>query len=208
MGRHTKKQSMLENRKTRVRRKVKGTTERPRMTVFRSDNHLYVQVIDDVKGATLVTASTLDKDLRPAIVQLREAWKAEAAAKQAKIDAAKPVVEVAAKLETDEAEAAKKVKKKGKDGAPKEGGGGKDDAPKEAKAKKGKAAPVEKPKKVKSGLLQDSVNTRIGKLVGEALAKRCLEKNIALVSFDRNGYRYHGRIRAVADGARKGGLKF
>ena len=105
-------------RKRHIRKQVSGTTERPRLTVFRSARQIYAQIVDDVAGHTLVAASSL---------------------KQA----------------SDEG---------GKVGA--------------------------------------------ASAVGEALAAACKEKGITKVVFDRNGYIYHGRVKAVADGARKGGLEF
>ncbi len=116
-----KKLEGRERRKVRIRKKVMGTTERPRLNVFRSTKHIYAQVIDDVKGVTLAAASTATKDLRPSLT--------------------------------------------GK------------------KSDKAKA-------------------------VGKALAEACKAKNIEAVVFDRGGFRYHGRVKAVADGAREGGLKF
>lgn len=104
----------------KIRNKLNGTSERPRLCVFRSNNHIYAQVIDDVKGVTLTSASTLDKDL---------------------------------KLEkTNDVEAAK--------------------------------------------------------VVGEAIAKRAMDKGIETVIYDRGGYIYHGRVKALADAAREAGLKF
>jgi large subunit ribosomal protein L18 len=112
-----------ERSKTRIRKKIFGTTEKPRLTVYRSLNHLYAQVIDDTNGVTVASASTLSKELAESV--------------------------------------------------------------KESKGKVSK-----------------------GKLVGNLLAKKAKEKNITDVVFDRNGYRYHGRIQAIAEGAREGGLKF
>jgi large subunit ribosomal protein L18 len=109
-------------RKARVREKILGTDARPRVCVFRSNKHIYAHVITDDQGKTLVTVSTLSKEL---------------------------------------AGAAKK--KKGVD---------------------------------------------VAKQVGLALANVCKQKNITQVVFDRNGFLYHGRVKAVADGAREGGLKF
>jgi len=111
-----------ENRRARVRRRVRGTEERPRLSVFRSGKHIYVQVITDVSAKTLLAVSTLTPELRGQV------------AKTATVDAAKEV----------------------------------------------------------------------GKLV----ARRCQEKGITRVVFDRNGFLYHGRVRAVAEGAREGGLQF
>ena len=111
-----------ERRQERVRRRVRGTAERPRLSVFRSGKHVYAQLITDTTGATLLAVSTLTPELR---TQLK---------KTTTIDAAKEV----------------------------------------------------------------------GKLV----ARRCQEKGIKDVVFDRNGFLYHGRVRAVAEGAREGGLEF
>ena len=106
-------------RKIHIRKSVSGTIERPRLSVTRSNRALYMQVIDDTKGHTLASVSTLEKDLR----------------------AIKATVEGAAQL-------------------------------------------------------------------GEIMGKRLLEKNITTVVFDRNGYLYHGLVKAMADGARKAGVKF
>jgi large subunit ribosomal protein L18 len=106
-------------RHTRVRGKISGTPERPRLNVFRSNANIYAQVIDDVNGVTLASASTLDKDFEGA---------------------------------AGNAEAAKKV--------------------------------------------------------GLKVAERALAKGIDTVVFDRGGYVYHGRVAALAEGAREGGLKF
>ena len=108
-------------RHRRVREKVSGTKEQPRLCVFRSLQHIYAQVVDDAEGRTLVAASTLDKEI-----------------------------------------------------------------PKEAKKNK----------------------TSQAELVGTLLAKRAIEKKISQVAFDRGGFKYHGRVKALADAARKAGLKF
>ncbi|MGD8584638.1 MAG: 50S ribosomal protein L18 [Chloroflexota bacterium] len=111
-----------KRRHRRVRSKLSGTAERPRLNVFRSLNHIYAQVIDDVEGKTLVAASTLEK-------------------------------EVASKAS--------------------------------GKTKKDQAA-----------------------LVGSVIAERAKSAGIETVVFDRGGYRYHGRVKALADAAREGGLQF
>jgi large subunit ribosomal protein L18 len=111
-----------ERRKLRIRRKISGSAERPRLTVFRSSKHIYAQVVDDVAGSTIAHASTLSRDVRAAI---DEATKSDAA-----------------------------------------------------------------------------------KQVGAAIAKLLIAKGIDKVVFDRNGYLYHGRVRALADAAREAGLKF
>ena len=109
-------------RKQRIRKKVNGTPDRPRLSVFRSARHIYAQVVNDVDGKTLASASTMSKDLR----------------------------------------------------------GGLGEGNKSAAAKK----------------------------VGALLAEQCKSKGITKVVFDRNGYLYHGRIKALADAAREAGLDF
>jgi large subunit ribosomal protein L18 len=118
------KDSRLARRRRheRVRKRVKGTTPRPRLCVFRSLNHIYAQVINDREGCTVATASTLDAEIRSSS---------------------------------------------------------------ENKNKKAMA-----------------------ELVGTLVAKRAREKGIEQVVFDRGGYKYHGRVKALADAARGAGLRF
>ena len=111
-----------KRRHLRVRRKISGTTERPRLNVFRSLQHIYAQIIDDEQGHTVVAASTLDPDLGDELADLDRSAQA--------------------------------------------------------------------------------------KVVGKALAERAQAKGIQQVVFDRGGYKYHGRVKSLADGAREGGLKF
>jgi large subunit ribosomal protein L18 len=113
----------LAKKQVRIRKKIRGTSERPRLVVFRSAKHAYAHIIDDTTGKTLLSVSTLSKDLREDV-------------KHAKTPIARY------------------------------------------------------------------------KLIGVAAAKKALEKNIKEVVFDRSGYLYHGRVKALADGAREGGLKF
>ncbi|HXG38196.1 MAG TPA: 50S ribosomal protein L18 [Bacteroidota bacterium] len=110
-------------KKFRIRKKIVGTGQCPRLTVYRSLNHIYAQLIDDTTGKTLVAASTLSKELRDQIKGLRN-------------------------------------------------------------------------------------RTEVAKIVGKLAGQKALERNIERVVFDRNGYLYHGRVKAVADGAREAGLKF
>ncbi len=106
----------------RIRNKVTGTAARPRLAVFRSESHIYAQVIDDVAGHTLASASTVDKELK--------------------------------------------------------------------------------------GKLEITSNTDAAKVVGELVARRALNKGVSEVVFDRGGYIYHGKIKALADAARETGLVF
>ena len=111
-----------DRRKLRIRKKINGTAERPRMTVFRSLKHIYAQVIDDVAGKTIAHASTMAKDVKP---QADDAKKSDAA-----------------------------------------------------------------------------------KMVGKAIAAQLKAKGVTKIVFDRNGYLYHGRIKALAEAAREAGLEF
>ena len=112
-----------EKRHKRIRKKIVGTIERPRLSIRRSTGHLYAQVIDDTVGKTLVSFSTLSVDLKD------------------------------------------KIKK-------------------------------------------DAGNVKGAVIIGSAIAERCKKAGIAKVVFDRAGYLYHGRVKALAEAARKGGLSF
>ncbi len=109
-------------KKFRVRKRITGTSQRPRLSVFKSLKHVYAQIIDDTTGKTLVSASTLSKEIAD-----------------------------------------------------------------EVKNAKGKV--------------------ELSKLVGNLIAKKAIDNKIKTVVFDRNGYRYHGRVKALADSAREAGLK-
>jgi large subunit ribosomal protein L18 len=109
-------------RKKRIRKKIHGTTEKPRLSVFRSARHIYVQIIDDSQGSTLVSASSLEKAVRE-----------------------------------------------------------------------------------RSDLGDKSA---VAKHIGELAAERAVAKGLKTVVFDRSGFLYHGRVKAVSVGAREGGLKF
>ncbi len=122
MGNENKKNLARIKRQRRVRKKIIGTSERPRLSVFRSARHIYAQIIDDSKGCTLAACSTVEKAFQ---------------------DLDKP----------------------------------------ESKCKAAEA---------------------IGKMIGA----RAKEKGIEKVVFDRNGFLYHGRVKAVSDGAREAGLEF
>ena len=110
-------------RKQRIRRRLQGTSERPRLSVFRSAKHIYAQVIDDTTARTLVAVSSLSKEVRPQL----------------------------------------------------QGKGG---------------------------------NKAGAAVIGGSIAKKALEQGIKKVVFDRSGFLYHGRIKALAEAAREGGLEF
>ena len=119
MIRKTEKKEIRSRIHKRIRRKLAGTTERPRLAVFRSVAHIYAQVIDDSKGATLVSASSVDK-----------------------------------------------------------------------------------------GTKTNGGNVAAAKAIGKLVAERAKEKGVTRVVFDRGGYQYHGRVKALADAAREAGLEF
>ena len=146
-------------RHERVRSRVQGTPERPRLCVFRSLRHMYVQVIDDTQGRTLLAVSTLDPE-----VQAEVTAAASAAAAQPEAD---------------------KAKGKGK-------------------GKGAKTQPAEAPAEPAN----DKAKTRQAVAVGHVVARRALAAGIKSVVFDRGGYMYHGRVKALAEAARKGGLDF
>ena len=114
------KNAVRQKRHARVRAKLSGTEARPRLNVFRSSKHIYAQLIDDVNGVTLASASTLDKELS----------------------------------------------------------------------------------------LTSTSNIEAAQKVGELVAKRAIEKGYKSVVFDRGGYLFHGRVKALADAARENGLEF
>jgi len=116
------KQAKLERRQRRVRSKVSGTAERPRLRVTRTNSQIYAQIIDDVSGTTLLSASTVDAEVK--------------------------------------------------------------------------------------GSLKNGANIEAAKAAGEALGRRAVEAGIKEVVFDRGGRIYHGRVKALADGARSAGLEF
>ena len=116
------KNEMRVRRHRRLRKRVSGTSTRPRMSVFRSLSHIYVQIIDDEAGHTLVNASTLDASIQKGSAELTK--------------------------------------------------------------------------------------SELARKVGELAAERAIDKKIEQVVFDRGGYRYFGRVKALADGARDKGLKF
>ena len=120
MIKKTSRNELRKKRHFRVRSKVTGTEARPRLNVFRSNKHIYAQIIDDANGHTLVSASTLDKDLG----------------------------------------------------------------------------------------VKETGNIDAAIAVGDAVAKKALEKDITNVVFDRAGYLYHGRVARLAEAAREAGLKF
>jgi len=119
MKKLTDKAKRRDRRKNHIRKQITGTSERPRMTVYKSNKHIYVQVVDDIKGVSITSASNLEKE--------------------------------------------------------------------NSKLKK---------------------NTVDAEKLGEIIGKRLKDKKISTIVFDRNGYIYHGIVKAIADGTRKAGIQF
>jgi ribosomal protein L18 len=184
-------------RHLRMRNRVEGSQERPRLSVFRSGTQIYAQVIDDVTGRTLVSASSLDailKDFKPSEQKASAKHTEEAEVEEAEV--------------ATEAAPAKKGAKAVKAPAKSQGQAkpGRVAQPKTVlpTAQKGeKKTPVE-------ALVAISSNHKVAlaREVGKLVARRAKEKGIEQVVFDRGGYPFHGRVAALAEGAREVGLKF
>lgn len=184
-------------RHIRLRNSLAGTQERPRLSVFRSGNQIYAQVIDDTTGRTLAAASSLEETLK----NFKPAPQAVPVARAEEHVEAVEEVEVAT-----EAAPAKKGAKAAKAPAKTQGKPGRVAQAKTVlpSAKKGeKKTPVE-------ALAAISSNHKVALAheVGKLVAQRAKEKGIEQVVFDRGGYPYHGRVAALAEGAREVGLKF
>jgi ribosomal protein L18 len=192
-------------RHRRMRNRLEGSLERPRLSVFRSGHHIYAQIIDDTTGRTLAAASSLEENLRdfkPAST--------ESAPAQPKIAGVEETpVEVAAEVAPTKGKGAKAEKAAPK--APAKGAqpqrGGKPAAQVKTvlpTAQKGAAkTPVEA-----LAAIADNRKVVLAREVGKLVAQRAKEKGVSRVVFDRGGYAYHGRVAALAEGARESGLDF
>jgi ribosomal protein L18 len=203
-------------RHQRIRRHLEGTMVRPRLNVFRSGEHIYAQIIDDTTGTTLVAASSLDESLRnfkpqtpnPVVEAVGNAAQAAAEAVAEVVELAAEVLPGTGKGKGAKAEKAAKAPAKGQQqqkGA--QGKGGKPAA--QAKTVLPQAQKGEKKTPVEA--LAPIVNNRkvaVAREVGKLVAQRAKEKGVSQVVFDRGGYAYHGRVAALAEGAREEGLKF
>jgi ribosomal protein L18 len=199
-----------KRRHRHIRRRVEGTPVRPRLNVFRSGTHIYAQVIDDTTGKTLAQASSRDESFGnfvppEPVVASHQAGPAEevplgtepvaapAAGKGAKADAA--------------AKGAKAQQPKGAKPGAQQAKGGKPGT--QAKTVLPAAQKREK-KTPQEALIAIASNRKVAlaREVGKLVAERAKEQGIAKVVFDRGGYAYHGRVAALAEGARSAGLDF
>lgn len=179
-------------RHRRVRKKVSGTGARPRLSVFRSGKHIYAQIIDDEQMTTLVAASSREPD----VAKQTPASGSKADAKPRAAEATAAPASTAAQPKGDKG-AEKGDKAKGKEG--------KGDA--KANASEGDAAAADE-NVDKLAPIADNRRVLQARLVGRLIAQRAKDKGIAKIVFDRGGYLYHGRVAALAAGAREGGLDF
>jgi len=210
MIRHFNANQARLRRHHRIRRRLEGSEERPRLSVFRSGQHIYAQLIDDSTGRTVAAASSLEEALRSFQVTPKAAPAARSKAAvtdEAPVEMAAEVAPAKGKGARVE-KAAPKPQAKGtqqQKGAP--GKGGKPAAQVKTllpTAEKGVArTPVEA-----LAAIADNPKVAIAREVGKLVAQRAKEKGVSRVVFDRSGYAYHGRIAALAEGAREVGLNF
>lgn len=189
-------------RHLRMRNRVHGSSERPRLSVFRSGNQIYAQVIDDTTGRTLAAASSLEealKNFKPA---------SQATSAQKKEERAVEAEEIEVATEAAPAKKGAKAEKGAK--AP----SGKVQAqkgrqPTQTKTVLPTAQKGEKKTPVEAlAAISNNHKVALSREVGKLVAQRAKEKGIEQVVFDRGGYPYHGRVAALAEGAREVGLKF
>ena len=188
---------------------MEGSQARPRLSVFRSGHHIYAQVIDDTTGQTLAAASSLEEALRDFKPKAKDDGSLPAKVGDlvsAVADKVTDVVEAAAEVLPTKGKGAKQAPK-----APAKGGqpqkGGKPAAQTKtvlAPAQKGSTkTPVEA-----LAAIADNRKVAVAREVGKLVAQRAKEKGVSRVVFDRGGYAYHGRVAALAEGAREVGLNF
>ena len=197
-------------RHRRMRNRLAGSQQRPRLSVFRSGHHIYAQIIDDTTGQTLVAASSLEENLRDFKPKDSSPLSKVGDVLQAVVETASGVVEMAAEVlpGTGKGKGAKAEKAAPK--APAKGQqqkGGKPGAQVKTvlpTAQKGTAkTPVEA-----LAAIADNRKVAVAREVGKLVAQRAKEKGVSRVVFDRGGYAFHGRVAALAEGARESGLDF
>jgi len=194
----------------RMRNRLAGSEVRPRLNVFRSGRHIYAQIIDDTSGRTLAAASSIDESLR----SFNPTPVAPIAESKTQTTEVAPV-EMAAEVAPTKSKGARvektAQKAQGKGGPPQKGTpagrGGKPVAQVKTllpAAQKGE----EKTQVEQLAAIASNRKVAIAREVGKLVAQRAKEKGVSKVVFDRGGYAYHGRVAAVAEGAREVGLDF
>ena len=194
-------------RHRRMRSRLEGSQSRPRLNVYRSGMHIYAQVIDDTTGQTLVAASSLDEALRNFVLE-----KKAASARESKREAASEAasVEMAAEAAPTKGKGARTEKAQAKGGQPQKGNTSKGGKP-FTQVKTQLPSAVKGAKKTPVEALEaiaDNRKVALAREVGKLVAQRAKDKGISQVVFDRGGYAYHGRVAALAEGAREVGLSF
>jgi large subunit ribosomal protein L18 len=192
-------------RHRRMRSRLEGSNDRPRLNIYRSGMHIYAQIIDDTTGQTLAAASSLDETLRNFTLEK----KAEPAAEGQK-EALPEAVEMAAEVAPAKGKGARTAKPPAKGAQPQKGASGKGGKP-FAQVKTQLPSAVKGAKKTPIEALaaiSDNRKVAIAREVGKLVAQRAREKGVSRVVFDRGGYAYHGRVAALAEGARETGLSF
>ena len=199
----------------RLRNRLEGSTARPRLSVFRSGKHIYAQIIDDSTGKTLAAASSLDaalRDFKPAQKEDESLLQKAGNVLQAAVGKASDVVEAAAEvLPVPKGKGAKAEKAPARGAQPQkgqqQGKGGRPGTQSKTvlpSAQKGeKKTPVEA-----LAPIANNHKVALAREVGKLVAQRAKEKGVSRVVFDRGGYAYHGRVAALAEGAREVGLEF
>jgi ribosomal protein L18 len=170
--------------------------------------HIYAQIIDDTNGQTLAAASSLDETLRNFVLEKKEAPAVES--KKEEFPEAAPV-EMATEVAPTKGKGAKAVKTQAKGGQPQKGSAAKGGKTSFTQVKTQLPSAVKGAKKTPIEALSaisDNRKVALAREVGKLVAQRAKEKGISQVVFDRGGYAYHGRVAALAEGAREIGLNF
>jgi ribosomal protein L18 len=190
-------------RHRRMRSRLEGSHDRPRLNIYRSGMHIYAQVIDDTTGQTLAAASTLDEALRNFVPE-----KKAASAEESKREVASETASV--EMAQTKGKGAKTEKTQAKGGQSQKGTTSKGGKP-FTQVKTQLPSAVKGVKKTPVEALNAIAGNRkvaLAREVGKLVAQRAREKGISRVVFDRGGYAYHGRVAALAEGAREIGLSF
>jgi ribosomal protein L18 len=194
-------------RHRRMRNRLEGSHDRPRLNIYRSGMHIYAQIIDDTTGQTLAAASSLDEALRNFQLE-KKATPAIESKKESVVEEAPVVTE--ASVAPAKGKGARTEKAPAKGAQPQKGASGKGGRPfTQVKTQLPSAVKGVKKTPVEALVaIADNRKVAIAREVGVLVAQRAKEKGVSRVVFDRGGYAYHGRVAALAEGARETGLSF